>query len=319
MVTPADDGGVPPAPPAPPAPPVLFEGTPLRLGLLTPVVTLLPNSHAAWEVDGTIDDVAQIAVAADRLGYSHLNCSDHVIIPVDVAAVRGSRYWDPLATFGYLGALTTRVRFATNVLVLGYHHPLEIAKRYGTLDQVTNGRLILGVGVGSLQEEFDLLGAPFEDRGARADDALRALRASLSDPRPRYDGAYYSYADVVLDPCARQERVPFWIGGRTARSLRRAVELGDGWAPFGLSLRDLGALIEAARATPAWAARPRPLEIVLQTNRPLDPDADPEGTRQAVGRLVAAGATALQLTLIHHSVRHYMEQMEAMLTALSSS
>ena len=319
MVTPADDGGSPPAPAAPTPPPVSFEGTPLRLGLLTPVVTLLPDSHASWEVDATIDDVAQIAVAADRLGYSHLNCSEHVIIPVEVAAVRGSRYWDPLATFGYLGALTTRVRFATNVLVLGYHHPLEIAKRYGTLDQVTNGRLILGVGVGSLQEEFDLLGAPFDDRGARADDALRALRVSLSDPRPRYDGAYYSYADVVLDPCARQDRVPFWIGGRTARSLRRAVELGEGWAPFGLSLRDLGAQVEAARATPAWAARPRPLEIVLQTNRPLDPGADPEGTRQAVGRLVAAGATALQLTLIHHSLTHYVEQMEAMLTALSSS
>jgi probable F420-dependent oxidoreductase len=261
MVTPADDEGVAPAL-APQGSAVSFEGTPLRLGLLTPVVTMLPGSHASWEVDATIDDVAQIAVAADRLGYSHLNCSEHVIIPTEVAAVRGSRYWDPLATFGYLGALTTRVRFATNVLVLGYHHPLEIAKRYGTLDQVTNGRLILGLGVGSLREEFDLLGAPFDDRGARADDALRALRASLSDPRPHYDGAYYSYADVVLDPCARQDRVPFWIGGRTARSLRRAVELGEGWAPFGLSLRDLGALVAAARATPAWAARPQPLEIV---------------------------------------------------------
>jgi probable F420-dependent oxidoreductase len=311
MVTPADDGGVAPAPT------LSFEGTPLHLGLLTPVVTLLPDHHASWEVDATIDDVAQIAVAADRLGYSHVNCSEHVIIPTEVAAVRGSRYWDPLATFGYLAAVTTRVRFATNVLVLGYHHPLEIAKRYGTLDQVTNGRLILGVGVGSLREEFDLLGAPFDDRGARADDALRALRVSLSTPQPRYDGAYYSYADVVLDPCARQDRVPLWIGGRTARSLRRAVELGDGWAPFGLSVRDMGALIESARATAAWAARPRPLEVVLQNNRPLDPGADPVGTRQEVARLAAAGATALQLRLIHHSVTHYIEQLEAMLTALA--
>ena len=165
-------------------PTLSFEGTPLHLGLLTPVVTLLPDHHASWEVDATIDDVAQIAVAADRLGYSHLNCSEHVIIPTDVAAVRGSRYWDPLATFGYLGALTTRVRFATNVLALGYHHPLEIAKRYGTLDQVTNGRLILGVGVGSVREEFDLLGAPFDDRGARADDALGRCEHRLSTRDP---------------------------------------------------------------------------------------------------------------------------------------
>ena len=213
---------------------VSFEGTPLRIGITTPVLTMLPDNHAGWEVDGTIEDVAEVAKAADRLGYSHVSCSEHVIIPTDVGAVRGSRYWDPLATFGYLGAVTTRIRFVTNVLVLGYHHPLEIAKRYGTLDQVTGGRLILGLGVGSLKEEFDLLGAAFEDRGARGDDALRALRASLSTLRPEYDGPYYSYSDVVVDPCARQERVPLWIGGRTRRSLRRAVELGDGWLPFGL-------------------------------------------------------------------------------------
>ena len=98
---------------------------------------------------------------------------------------RGTRYWDPLATLGYLAARTQRIRLATNVLVLAYHHPLEIAKRYGTLDKVSNGRLILGVGVGSLKEEFDLLGAPFDDRGPRGDDALRALRASLSVARTR--------------------------------------------------------------------------------------------------------------------------------------
>ncbi len=103
-----------------------------------------------------------------------------MVIPTEVAAARGSRYWDPLATFGYLAAVTSRIRLATNVLVLGYHHPLEIAKRYGTLDQICAGRLVLGLGVGSLEEEFDLLGAPFGDRGARADDALAALRSSLS-------------------------------------------------------------------------------------------------------------------------------------------
>ena len=306
MVTPADDGG------ATAAPTVSYEGTPLHLGLLTPVLTMLPDSHASWEVDATIDDVAQIAVAADRLGYSHVNCSEHVVIPTEVAAQRGSRYWDPLATFGYLAAVTTRVRFATNVLVLGYHHPLEIAKRYGTLDQVTNGRLILGVGVGSLREEFDLLGAPFDDRGARADDALRALRVSLSTPRPRYDGTFYSYGDVVLDPCARQDRVPFWIGGRTARSLRRAVELGDGWVPFALRAAEVATLLERAHHSAAWADRRSPLEVILQNGRPLDPLGDPEGTRTVIGKLTAAGATGLQLGFVHHSLAHYLEQLEAL-------
>jgi hypothetical protein len=99
--------------------------------------------------------------------------------------------------------------------------------------------------------------------------------------------------------------------------LRRAVALAEGWAPFGLSIRDLSAMIGTARETAAWAARPLPLEVVLQNSRPADPGADPEGTRQIVSRLVEAGATALQLRLIHHSVAHYTEQMEAMLTALA--
>jgi probable F420-dependent oxidoreductase len=293
------------------APPSESE-LPLRLGITTPVLTLLPGGHASWEVGAGIDEVATVASAAEALGYYHLTCSEHVVIPTEVAAVRGGRYWDPLATFGYLAAMTSRIRLATNVLVLGYHHPLEIAKRYGTLDQICGGRLILGLGVGSLEEEFELLEAPFGDRGARADDALAALRTSLSTNLPTYDGTYYHYADVVMDPCARQESVPLWIGGRTGRSLRRAVELGDGWVPFALRSADVRPMLDRARQTPAWEARARPLEVVLQNGRPLDPVADPDGARATIGKLTDAGATGVQLGFVHHSLDHYLEQLEAL-------
>src|SRR5438309_8579133 len=184
----------------------------MRVGVTTPVLSLLPRAHARWEEDAGLAEVVEIATALDRLGYHHLTCSEHVAIPAPIAAVRGGRYWDPLATFGYLAARTERIRLATHVLVLAYHHPLEIAKRYGTLDRVCGGRLILGVGVGSLREEFDLLGAPFEDRGPRADDALRALHASLSQTEPAYQGDHYRYDGLVVDPCSPQERVPIWVG-----------------------------------------------------------------------------------------------------------
>jgi len=295
-----------------PAPPATDGPTRIRLGLTTPVLSMVPGVHAPWEVDGTIDDVATIARAADALGYDHLTCSEHVVVPTDVATSRGSRYWDPLATFGYLAAVTSRIHLATNVLVLGYHHPLEIAKRYGTLDQVSGGRVILGVGVGSLREEFELLGCPFDDRGRRADDALSALRVSLSERLPEYDGPYYRYSGVVLDPCARQPSVPLWIGGRTGRSLRRAVELADGWAPFGIRAADVATMIADARDTRAWAGRARPLEVVLRNGRALDPVGDPDGARQIAARLVAAGATGLQLWFAHRSPSHYLEQLEAM-------
>jgi probable F420-dependent oxidoreductase len=280
---------------------------PIELGITTPVLTMLPGAHASWEQDGTIDDVAAIAKAAERL------------VPTDVAAVRGSRYWDPLPTFGYLAALTSRIRLATNVLVLGYHHPLEIAKRYGTLDQLSGGRLILGLGVGSLQEEFELLGVPFGDRGPRADDALRALRASLSTTTPEYDGPYYQFSGLVVDPCAKQTSVPLWIGGRTARSLRRAVQLADGWVPFGIRSADLAGMIATARATQAWEARQTPLQVVLQNGRPADPLDDPDSTRRMVDRLVAAGASGLQLRFVHHSLSHYLEQLEAMVELVGAS
>jgi alkanesulfonate monooxygenase SsuD/methylene tetrahydromethanopterin reductase-like flavin-dependent oxidoreductase (luciferase family) len=122
----------------------------MRLGIVTPVLTRLPGAHARWEVEAGIEEVARLVVEAEGLGYDFCTCSEHVAVPVDAAEVRGATYWDPLATFGYLAARTSAIRLATFVLVLGYHHPLEIAKRYGTLDVVSGGRLILGVGVGTL-------------------------------------------------------------------------------------------------------------------------------------------------------------------------
>ncbi len=274
----------------------------MKLGIVTPVVTRLPRAHARWEADAGIDEIERIVVEADRLGYHHVTCSEHIAIPTDVAQTRGGTYWDPLPVFGYLAARTTEIRFATFVLVLGYHHPLEIVKRYGTLDLVSHGRLILGLGVGSLEEEFALLGAEFGDRGARADDAIRALRASFGHEEPEYHGEHYDYAGVMVRPAGIQTPPPIWIGGRTARSLRRAVELGDGWAPFGLPVDAMAEMLTAGA----------PRDVVLQPDRPVDPIDDAAGTSRAVAALRDAGATILSLRFVHHSPDHYCEQLAAM-------
>ncbi len=282
----------------------------LRLAVLTPVLTMMPGAHARWEESGTIEDVARIAEAADALGYDHITCSEHFAVPRSQAIRRGGTYWDPLSTFGYIAARTARIRLATNVLVLGYHHPLEIAKRYGTLDRVSGGRLVLGVGVGTLKEEFDLLGAPFDDRGDRADDALRALRASLSVTEPRYEGPYYEYQDLIVLPNSTQEHVPIWVGGRTRRSLRRAVELADGWCPFGVGAAEAG----------EWLGRtelPRGFDVRLSPQHPLDPAAEPYSAREALGTLAEAGATIVEARVVHHSLEHYLEQLEALADLLA--
>jgi probable F420-dependent oxidoreductase len=289
----------------------------VRLGITTPLFTMTPDGHAPWEVDAELEDVVPLIETADRLGYEYVTCSEHVIIPDDVAPVRGGRYWDPLATFGYLAARTTRIRFATYVLVLGYHHPLAIAKRYGTLDRISGGRLILGVGVGSLLPEFELLGASFDDRGARGDESLRALRTSFGRREPEFHGRFFDYSGVIVDPCGVQETIPLWIGGRTQRSLRRAVELADGWAPFGLHRAELETMLDVARATDAWDARqgaadlPR-FEVVLPSGKLLDPVGDSDTAVSVLTSLRDIGATMVNVTFHHQSPAHYVEQLEAL-------
>jgi probable F420-dependent oxidoreductase len=277
----------------------------MRVGIVTPVLTRVPKSHAKWEVDAGIEEVARIAAAADALGYDYVTCSEHVGIPVDVAPVRGAVYWDPASTLGYLAARTTHIRLATHVLVLGYHHPLELAKTYGTLDRISGGRVILGVGVGSLKEEFDLLGVPFEDRGPRGDDALRALRGSLAKREPAYEGPYYRYSGMVVDPWAVQEHMPIWIGGRTRRSLRRAVELADGWMPFGLGSDELRRMVGSVDL-------PAGFELALSNDRALDPSGSPDRVEEAIGQMADFGTTVVNARIVGHSLDHYIEQLEAL-------
>ena len=284
----------------------------MRLGLITPIVTRHPRNDAAWTEDAGPEALAAIARAADRLGYHHLTCSEHVAIPTVAVATRGARYYDPLATFGYLAALTTRIRFVTHVLVLGYHHPLAIAKRYGTLDRLSGGRLVLGVGVGTLAEEFALLGAEFTARGPRYEDAIRALRASFGRREPRYAGTHHRFEGFVVDPCGVQSDVPIWLGGRTARSLRRAVALADGWDPFGLELDELTALVTRARTSREWEARSAPLALVLAIDRLLDPTR-PDERRALVERAEAfraIGTSILNLRFRHDGLAHYLEQLD---------
>ncbi len=269
------------------------------------MVMQVPGVASEWEADGTVADLAMIAGTADRLGFDHLTCAEHVAVPPDAAAGRGLTYWDPLATLAFLAARTERIRLVTSVLVLGYHHPLEIAKRYGTLDLLSAGRVVLGVGVGSLAAEFDLLGAQFDGRGERADDALAALRASLSSTRPAYSGPFYDYGGLAVQPCAVQAQVPIWVGGRTLRSLRRAVRLGEGWMPFGLNASELTAML-------ARVDLPEDFDVVLSTGRPLDPTGDPEGAGRRLATLRDVGATAVTCTVAAQSAAHYCEQLAAL-------
>jgi alkanesulfonate monooxygenase SsuD/methylene tetrahydromethanopterin reductase-like flavin-dependent oxidoreductase (luciferase family) len=173
------------------------------------------------------------------------------------------------------------------------------------------------VGVGSLQPEFELLGAAFADRGARGDEALRALRTSFGRREPEFHGEFYDYSGMIVDPCGVQQTVPLWIGGRTPRTLRRAVELADGWAPFGLRREELAGMLDAARATEAWDARQGaadlpPFEVSLPAGRLLDPITKPDAAVEILAGMRDIGATIVNVSFRHESPAHYVEQLEAL-------
>ncbi len=277
----------------------------VKLSLGAPVVTMNPAAGSPWEADASIGELARIARAADRLGYHHLSCAEHVGVPATATATRGSRYWDPLATFGYLAAITRSIRFATAVLVLPYHHPLDIAKRYGTLDKISGGRVILGTGVGTLKEEFDLLGAPYDHRGERSDDALRALRAALSRPEPAYHGEYYDFEGFVIDPCAVQDTVPLWVGGRTLRSLRRAAALADGWCPFSTPPAQAAEWLRQVQV-------PAGFDVVLPPVARLDPVNEPGRTQEILAETEAHGATIVSCSFKNQTLGEYLETLDAL-------
>ena len=296
----------------------------LALGIVTPVLHMNPRFDPPdWEVTASVDDVVSVVQRAEALGYDWVACSEHIAIPSAASTVRGGRYWDPFSTLGFFAAQTSRVGLLTHMAVLPYHHPLELVKRLGTIDLLSGGRLIAGVGVGSLQPEFEVLGHAFDGRGERADDAIRAIRAAWGQRTPEYHGTHYDFEGFIVEPSGLEREVPIWVGGRTRRSLRRALELGDAWMPFGFKIEELTALLtgDATRAAleQRHEQRDTPLSLILAPEPPIDPLGDPDGTAAFLARYTAIGATGFSLRFDHRSRAHYSEQMEAMVAVVRAA
>ncbi len=284
----------------------------LALGIVTPGLHMNPRfDPPGWEEDATPADLVRVVAAAEDLGYDWVSCSEHIAIPETASGVRGGRYFDPFSTLGFLAARTERIGLLTHMAVLGYHHPLELVKRLGTLDVLSGGRVIAGVGVGSLQPEFELLGHPFEGRGERADDAIGALRAAWGQRVPSYRGTHYSFDGFIVEPSGLPREVQVWVGGRTRRSLRRALALGDAWMPFKLLRQELAALLADPEIAELAAARPAPLGLIFAPEPPIDPVGDPDGARRLLAGYLDCGVTGFSLRFRHDSPDHFVDQMGA--------
>ena len=177
----------------------------------------------------------------ERLGYESLWASDHVVIPHTIRSrypysdsgqfplAADATFLEPLTALAMVAGVTERAKLGTTVLVLPHRHPVLAAKAVATLDHLSGGRVILGAGVGWMREEIELLGAPFDERGAWSDEAIRIMRACWRDERTSFHGRFFSFDGFGCFPKPVRGDIPIWMGGHAKLALRRIVALADGW------------------------------------------------------------------------------------------
>ncbi|MEV7726931.1 LLM class F420-dependent oxidoreductase [Streptomyces sp. NPDC087917] len=234
----------------------------LVYGMQLPIQSQSTIYAEPWEASAGAADLAAVARAADRAGFAYVATCDHVAIPRRLAGPMSTVWYDPVATLAFLAGITERVRLLSHVAIVGLRHPLVTAKQYATLDHLSGGRLILGVGAGHVREEFEVLGADFERRGAVLDEILDALRVALGpEEYPEFEGERFAFKDLGQLPRPAQARIPVWIGGSSPAAIRRAAVRGDGWLPQGDPRDRIPAQIARLRELRAEAGNSEPVEI----------------------------------------------------------
>jgi len=185
------------------------------------------------------NEILKIAASAEELGFKSLWVSDHVVIP-DSHQGFGDVFYDPFITLAYVAAHTRNISLGTSVIILPYRNPVVLAKMISTLDVLSEGRVILGLGAGWLQKEFEALGVPFNQRGEIANEYLKILKILWTEDDPRFKGKYLEFSDIKFLPKPYQKPYPLiWVGGGSNKAIERAVIYGDGWHPVGFTPEEL--------------------------------------------------------------------------------
>ncbi|WP_326835040.1 TIGR03619 family F420-dependent LLM class oxidoreductase [Amycolatopsis rhabdoformis] len=232
------------------------------VGLFSPIVQ--PINLQPWEDAAGPRDLAAVVTAAEHLGFDFVTVCDHAVLSADEAAFYGgARFYDPIATIGYLAALTERIRFATHVYQIPLRSPLITAKSFATLDVLSGGRVIAGFGVGRRDYEAAAAGIDFRTRGSVADEYLRAVVALWSGEPTSFHGEHTDFTDLVCRPRPVQRPGPHvWVGGDRYVGLRRALDLGSAWAPWALTPAQTASLLDRA-ATERAGSVPAGFQVVV--------------------------------------------------------
>jgi len=283
------------------------------------VGVFLPISGRA--ASGVLMDAAR---RAEALGYDSVWAADRIVTPWEIntpyAYNEDRRFFvppdvpflEPLTCLAFLAGSTEKISLGMSVLVMPYRHPLHWAKVATTIDQLSKGRFILGIGVGWMLEEFDALGARFKERGTVSDEQLEIVNRLWTDERPRFEGRYYRFQEVGFSPKPFQKpRIPIWVGGEGTHAQRRAAKYGDAWFPYFVRItpRELAAKFDSVRRLAAEAGRD-PDQIRLTCCLPIE--LTPEPVPQEEDRLrgtpeqVAESLGAFQRVGVQHVALQFM-------------
>ena len=257
----------------------------------------LMSANLMGNVEGAA--AGELAQKAEEVGFHSIWAVEHAVVPLEYASTYpyddGGRLFkgasqldhsDPLIWLAFAAAATTKIRHATGILILPQRNPLIAAKEIASLDRLSNGRLDLGIGVGWLREEFEALGVPFEARGARTDEYLRALKVLWSETEAEFHGNFVDFAPVYCQPKPTQQPIPILVGGHSDRAAQRAGELGDVFFPAERPIETLVSLHSLARQHAEKSGRdPSKIELWTSSN----------GDRAHLDQLVEAGVTQVMV------------------------
>lgn len=296
----------------------------LVVGMQLPIQSQSTVYVDEWEHDAGGAELAAIARAADAAGFFYVAVCDHVAIPRDKAEAMSTTWYDTMTTLGFLAGITENVRLLSHVYVPAYRHPLVTAKALLTLDELSGGRAILGVGAGHVEAEFDMLGVDFASRGGRLDESIDVIRAALLDEWPVHDGDLFHVADVGLRPRPRQvPRPAIWVGGSSPPAIRRAGERGDGWLPQGNPPKKYPGMIESLLSHRRAAVGDQPVDIgalveYVHVGDATGIDVGPWSLTGSPDEIAAGlrkwgdlGANHLQVRFPSRSLAELLEQIEA--------
>ena len=192
----------------------------------------LPHYRQVASTEG----IARFAKEAEDMGYDSVWVTDQIIVPNSVVDDFGPVIYECLTVLAYVAGITSTIQLGSSVIVLPYRSPIHLAKIASTIDSLSHGRLLLGVGVGGVEAEFRQINAPWEERGDLSDEVIRVCQELWTSENPSIKSKNYQFSDIQFYPKPVQKpHLPLWIGGNTQRALRRVVEFGDVWHPARMS------------------------------------------------------------------------------------